>query len=78
MKTLWKSVRHGGVDDDDEDVEHHHHQVSLLSLKAYPHDVISYTQALSNSLIRKLSLWLQHNSTKESYDTNRIIGVCWP
>ena len=35
--------------------------------------LVSYTQPLSNSLIRKLSLWFQHNSTKESYDTNRIV-----
>ena len=31
------------------------------------------THLLSNPLIRKLSLWFQHNSTKESYDTNRIV-----
>ena len=26
-------------------------------------------------MIRKLSLWFQHNSTKESYDTNRIVCI---
>ena len=41
--------------------------------KARPHDAISCTQSFSNSLIRKLSLWFQHNSRKESYDTNRIV-----
>ena len=45
-------------------IEHH--------VQACSHDAISCTQLLSNYLIRKSSLWLQHNSTKESYDTNRI------
>ena len=36
-------------------------------------DAISCTQLLSNSMICKLSLWFQQNSTKESYDTNRIL-----
>ena len=38
--------------------------------EARPHDTISCTQLLSDSLIRKLSHWFQHNSTKESPDTN--------
>ena len=42
-------------------------------LKAHPHGAISRTQPYSNSMIRKLSLQFQHNSTKESYDTNRIV-----
>ena len=35
---------------------------------------ISCTQLLSNSLIRKLSHWFQHDSTKESLDTS--FGHC--
>ena len=31
--------------------------------KTHSHDAISYTQRLSNSLIHKLSLYFQHNST---------------
>ena len=42
-------------------------------VNARPLDTISYTQRLSNSLIRKSSLCFQHNSTKESYDTSRIV-----
>ena len=45
------------------------------SLKANTHDAISCTQPFSNSLICKLSLLFQHNSTKESYDTS---CVYWP
>ena len=37
--------------------------------------LISCTQPLSNSLIHKLSLWFQHNSTKEPYDINRIVCI---
>ena len=37
------------------------------------HHATSSTQLLSTSLIRKLSFWFQHNSTKESYDTNDIV-----
>ena len=44
-----------------------------VSIKARPHDAISCTQLLSNSLIRKLSLWFQLKSAKESYDTYRIV-----
>ena len=44
-----------------------------MDIKAGPHDVISCTQPYSNSLFRKLSLWFQHNCTKESYDANRIV-----
>ena len=33
----------------------------------------SCAQPFSTSLIRKLSLWFQHNSTKESYDANRMM-----
>ena len=42
-------------------------------LKANTDDAISCIKLLSNSLIRKFSLWSQHNSIKESYDTNRIV-----
>ena len=42
-------------------------------LKAYPHDAISCTQPVSNSLIRKLFLWFQHYCTKKSYDANRVV-----
>ena len=45
----------------------------MLLLKAITPDAISCTQLLSDSLIRKLSLWGWHNNTKESYDTNRIV-----
>ena len=44
-----------------------------VRIKARPHDPISCTQPLSNSLIPTLSLWFEHNSTKESHDTNRIV-----
>ena len=44
-------------------------------VKAGSHEAISCTQPLSNSLIRNLSLWFQDNSTKESYDTNRIVKI---
>ena len=44
-----------------------------MTLKARPHDAISCTQPLSNSLTCELSLWLQHHSTKESYDTSRMV-----
>ena len=44
-----------------------------VMIKACSHDAISKTQSLSNSLICKSSLWSQHNSTKESYDTNHIL-----
>ena len=46
-----------------------------LSVKANTHDAISCIKPLSNSLIRKLSLCFQHNSTKESYDTNRVVCI---
>ena len=52
---------------------HINSELAYPRLEARPHDVISCTQPLSNSLIRKLSLWFQHNSTKKSYDTNRIV-----
>ena len=45
------------------------------TIKAYTHNVISCTQPFSNSPICKLSLWFQHNSAKESYDTNRIVCI---
>ena len=35
--------------------------------------VLACTQLLSNSLIHKSFLWFQHNSTKELYDTSRIV-----
>ena len=35
--------------------------------------VLARTQLLSNSLIHKSFLWFQLNSTKESYDTSRIV-----
>ena len=41
-----------------------------VELKVSSRDTISGTQLISNSLIRKLSLSLQHNSTKELFDTN--------
>ena len=45
-------------------------------LKVNKHDAISCcTQPLSNSLICKLSLWFQHNSTKKSY---KSYSVYWP
>ena len=52
-----------------------HRTNALLQIKTRSHYAISYTQNLSKSLIRKLSFWFQHNSTK-SYDTNGI--VYWP
>ena len=40
----------------------------MIKVKANnTHDAISCTLPLSNSLIRKLFLWFQHNSKKESY-----------
>ena len=46
--------------------------ILLFRLKAHSYDASNFAQILSNSLIRKLSLWFQHNSTRESHDTNRI------
>ena len=46
-------------------------------IKANTQDAITCTQPLSNSLIRKLSPWFQHNTTKESYDTNRIMCIAF-
>ena len=45
----------------------------ILKHEGCPHDAISCTQPLSSSFIRKLSLWFQHNSEKESHDTNRVV-----
>ena len=42
-------------------------------LKAERVFVLVRTQLLSNSLIHKLLPGFQHNSTKESYDTSRIV-----
>ena len=47
--------------------------ISPVVVKEGSHDAISCTQLVSNSMIRKLSLWFQHNSTKESYDTDGIV-----
>ena len=44
------------------------------SFKADSQNTISCSQFLSNSLICKLSLWFQHNSTKESYLTQIASG----
>ena len=45
------------------------------SVKARKYDAISCTQLLSNSMIRKSSVCFEHDSTKESYDTNRIVLI---
>ena len=45
---------------------------SFYRIKASSHDTISCTWLLRNSLICKLCLWVQHKSTKETYDSNRI------
>ena len=43
------------------------------NIEARSQDAVSCTQLPSYSLICKLSLWFQYNSTEEWYDTNRIV-----
>ena len=66
--------------------EHHtrphsffHHffgRFQILKTWTTSHDAFSYTQLLSNSLIRKSILWFQHNNTKELHDPSFLV-VFW-
>ena len=53
-------------------VQIHLPRLLQVYLKTRSHDAISYTQLLSNSMIRK-SLWFKYNGTKVSYDTNHLV-----
>ena len=48
----------------DKDHMHDHSGFYYWTFKARPHEAISCAQFLSNSFIRKLSLWFQHKKLK--------------